>query len=189
MANIFRKYVIFDSEETYSHILNIIKKSSEIRLTLGNEYVSFVYDKNEDLLYPTEGNIEFFMKYIRIQDYNTKEFYTLLCEVKLDMIYIYLKNMEDIPSDINNLKLKIVRLDNHSKTITDLEKIGYVNTFLSNNIMAVDKRRFKIQKEAIKYVKELDFYLNRTYEVDSLGTSFFLELTTYIKRLWKIVKI
>jgi len=72
----------------------------------------------------------------------------------------------------------------YPKMVTDLKERGWLTTCESQNILRTDERRFTLRKEAVAVVKELEDYTGETYEVDSLGTSFWDDLSKGIERLW-----
>jgi hypothetical protein len=183
-------------------------------LNWGNEYVNFnfttpIESKDSDIkktlkyldsknisigLYPTNGSYNLLGRgvsknSIDIKTYNLKEF----CELsKKATKFISM----DIGHSMNNSKLennkyinlfdttKIKSYIDYSYIITELEKIKLVNTFFSENILRTDERRFTVNISSIKINPSISPYVEKTYEVDSLGTMFYSELSKEISFLY-----
>ena len=73
-------------------------------------------------------------------------------------------------------EVKVRTYIDYSWIITDLEENGFVDICPSENILRTDERRFMLTPKS-KTFPNLGSYIGQTFEVDSLGTSFYPELS------------
>jgi hypothetical protein len=159
------------------------------------------YLKSENIsigLYPTNGSYELLGRGISknsidIKTYNLKEF----CEMskkatEFIAMYTQSEKIDSRSSNHSNLEnninlfhtTKIKSYIDYSYIITELEKNKFVNTFSSENILRTDERRFSLNAISKKINPAIDLYIGNTYEVDSLGTNFYSELSQEISFLY-----
>ena len=74
-------------------------------------------------------------------------------------------------------EVKVRSYTDYAWIITDLEKNGFVDTYPSENILRTDERRFTLKPKSETINPDLRSYIGQTFEVDSLGTSFYSELS------------
>ena len=183
---------------------NIIGISPSIRLNWGKEYVDFYFTSPSETdvdvesaiklfgggkipigLFPSSGSYSLLGRgvssnSIDIKIYNLKEF----CELSrrfnelVSMNIPFSKSSNSLGFIYKDLfdDVKVVPYADYSWIITDLEKNGYVTTHQSENILRTDERKFTLTKKCEGY-PNLESYVGKTFEVDSLGTSFHKELT------------
>lgn len=195
---------------TLQDLCEILKSvHSDIVLSWGSENVTFSHPRNmdEDMiytmkslktdildsrLYPQSGSSSILGSLVPIKSYTYEEFIDLTLKTKTDMISI-MKQSNDMRLKIdyhlyNSGKCK--RYIDYSKTITELEKHGYVYTIPSNSFIVTDERRFGLTDKC-KHVNIniITQFFESTFEVDSLGTVFCKELTRCIELLYlKVMK-
>lgn len=191
MAFRYEKIYGTDSSKTVYEILNKICENMNIttetedlrypiiRLSWGSEYVDFIISNpSRKLLFPQEGSEIVFRKWVQIKEYTFEEFYRLTPRTYLQVFE------QDFKLELDKYfkKIQINRYDDYPRMITDLENEEVVETIPSNNIMATDRRRFKF----LPKIKEIEqkAYTNEFYEVDTLGSSLFQELSHYVTSSW-----
>jgi len=134
-------------------------------------------------LYPVDGSYSLLgrgvsQNSIDLKIYNLKEF----CEIskKAQELVAMGCNEVSIPGSAGKdlfHKVKVRSYIDYPWIITDLEKNGFLNTFPSENILRTDERRFNIKSKSAIINPDLSSYIGQTFEVDSLGTSFYSELS------------
>lgn len=188
---------------TKDDILNILHTESVniIRLLWGEEYVEFIFE--DEKIYPIEGSTSIigFSPHHKVSpvQHNIDEFLEL---IKTCSKFILIPNDDKTISEECEKFFDVVRIhrvEDYSSMVTELEKYGYVETVRSTNIMAVDERKFMLTEKAYSALNHLIIegkdkkinilrYANIAYEVDTLGTSLFSELTDIIIDLHKLLK-
>jgi hypothetical protein len=187
--------------------------SSSLRLNWGKEYIDFnfvTYSIDRDVtktlqhlqnenviigLYPTGGSYQLLGRNISknsidIKIYNLVEF----CELsKKATEFIVMNIQQENEYKLENSKYinffhttKIKKYIDYSHIITELEKVDIINTFPSENILRTDERRFVLNPISKKINPNISEYIGKTYEVDSLGTLFYSELSEEIYLLYSI---
>lgn len=182
----------------------IIDISPFIRLYWGKEYVDFNFTSPVDYdlevdkilqrfeggeipigLYPTNGSYSLLGRgvsehSIDIKVYNLKEF----CKIsKNSQEVVAMKIPFNRQTSLGNIykdlfhEVKVIKYTDYSWIITDLEEHGFVDTFPSENFLKTDERRFILNSKSEKVIPDLAPYIGKTYEVDSLGTTFFPDLS------------
>ena len=199
---------------TIKDLQGITNLTPEVRLTWGGEYVNFRYttpmlpdedveyvlegfrDCGEDTdipvgLYPSDGSHSLLgyrisKNSIELKIYSPKEF-CQLSETATELIAI-VHDVEDTPTPTQNLFHTITtsKYTDYSQTVTDLKQRGLLSTCMSTNMIRTDERRFTLKSLAGKIIPSLQEHIGITYEVDSLGTSFYDILTKGVEKLWSI---
>lgn len=171
-------------------LLRIIDISKNIKLIWNDYFIEFKYS-NDDIpqkgFYPHRGSWELLGVSIEIKIYTIKEF----IELYNTSSYLVAMNVDTSNIGICNelfQKSDVTWLTNYPKLISFLEDSGYVRTKYTENWLSIDGRKFKIEKIATEYIPQLGSYTNTYYEVDSLGTSIFVELTSYLEMLCECIQ-
>lgn len=182
----------------------IIDISPLVRLYWGKEYVDFNFTSPVDYdleidkilqtfeggkipigLYPVNGSYSLLGRgvseySIDIKVYALEEF----CKIsKNAQEVVAMKVPLDKPTSPGFIykdlfhEVKVMKYTDYSWIITDLEKHGFVDTFPSENSLRTDERRFRLNSKSEMVIPDLAPYIGKTYEVDSLGTTFFPELS------------
>ena len=150
-----------------------------IRLNWGAEYVDFsISDPRREYLFPQEGTTNGLSR-TEIKERRLRDFHGLMSTCT--SIQLFEKDM-DLELGKYFDKAKIFHYKDYPRMISDLEKEGCVETIKSQNIMTVDGRRFKVTKKGKSLVPGLERHCY--FEVDSLGTSMFIEMSKNIENLW-----
>jgi hypothetical protein len=136
-----------------------------IDLHWNDGHMKFV--QNDSTYFPIDGTHSYFPAKIQAKPYTLKELYGLLPGVQKVTI-----EFQDIPPHFEMYKNSYT---DYSKTITDLEEHGLVQTFPSTNILRTDDRCFQIPNS-----KEF----NAVYEVDILGMAHSQDLTQRVVDMW-----
>jgi hypothetical protein len=165
-------------------ILEELKKDEDIkqpiiRLNWGAEYVDFsISDPRREYLFPQEGTTKGFQM-TGVKEYKLREFHKLMSNCTRIQLF-----EKDLNLELGKYfdKAKIFHYKDYPRMITDLEEEKCVETIKSQNIMTVDGRRFKVTKKGESLVPGLERHC--FFEVDSLGTSMFIEMSKNIENLW-----
>lgn len=140
------------------------------------EYVVFVYDRSSQLLYPSESPSKQHLLAIdgpvKPRAYSASEFKDL-SEKAVHVRFKYVTHINS-PSPHPSMKFRTNYKVNYPHIITELAKLGIVETMSSTNVMAVDGRKFRL----------LNSYDDSIYEVDCLGTTLFRDMSEYVQRLY-----
>jgi len=166
--------------------------ADDFRAVWGGEYVEFHHE--EGVIYPTGGSFgllgctEAGMK-VDVKEYTPEEFCELLRDTNATEFVLIFVSEGGVPQKDSSLAsifnyVQVTNYLDYPKMVTDLKERGWLTTCESQNILRTDERRFTLRKEAVTVVKELEDYTGETYEVDSLGTTFWDDLTKGIERLW-----
>lgn len=180
-----RKSIIPLSEEDLLHIVEMCKI---IKLTWKDKHVEFNYAKPEEDpfspkgFYPYSGSWEILGRDVPIQTYSTSQF--------LDL-YKTSDTLIAVDADTSNVGTcnelfqtsEVKWYVDYSKIISYLEEKKLIRTCSSSNWLSVDGRKFKIKEKALYHVPLLKDYVNKYYEVDSLGTMVCSDLTSLIELL------
>ena len=179
-----------ESPLTVEDLRSVIPHASSLRSSWGSEYIDFQHD--EDVIYPNQGSIDVLSNpdigigFSTGACYSPEEFCHFLQEKEATEFTI-IRCSDDIiqtqPGRIFHY-VKITSYTDYPKMISDLEEKGVVTTFPSSNILCCDERKFSFVPGRIDGVEEIEGYQQSTFEVDSLGTSFWPELTDGVEKLW-----
>ena len=166
-----------------SSVLQELFTYPKITLYWGAEYVHFV--KFREILYPSEGSSSILGIMIPLMGYDIAHFKNLLEEKKPSNILVFYENL------LSNKMLEIFDVGvvepykDYSEAITYLEEKGYVATIPSISDLRTDERRFSFLPKVYDILSPelVEKYGERVFEVDSLGSSFFKELSDLISSL------
>lgn len=188
-----RKFKIDCIRETQKNLdeddlLRIMEISKNIKLIWKEKYVIFKYAKPEDDefslkgFYPYCGSWELIGSFIEVKTYTHKEFLEMYKSsdkmVAIDVDTSHLGTCDELFCS-SEMQWYI----DYSKLVSFLEEKKCLKTYLSENWLSVDGRKFKLRSIAAGYVPSLKEYLNSWYEVDSLGTIMFCDLTKLLETL------
>lgn len=181
------------SELLEEDLIKILDISKNIKLVWPDEkYIEFKYAKNSEFFnpecgfYPQNGSWEILGINVEVKKYSLKEF-LVLCKSSEKIIAL------DI--DTSNIGLcnelfqnsNVTWYTDYSQLVSFLEKNGYLTTYITENWLSVDGRKFKLNKKSSDTIKLLKNY-NSFYEVDSLGTTLFIELTKTLELLYETIQ-
>lgn len=176
------KYTLNDTHSlSMKTLLKISKCSKEIELGwMKGKFVFSVERHDGEFMYsPERGDDSIFGKYLEFRGYALPEFLELCwgCE--------YLRIFTDsLIFDLAKIaETKIIQYVSYPQTITDLEKLKFVSVEPSTNFLRVDERKFRFEEKSFEIVPSLREYQD-FYEVDSLGTYFFEDLSKNVVELW-----
>jgi hypothetical protein len=182
-----------ENELLEEDLLRIVEISKNIKLMWNKYFIEFQYSKNESEespmrgFYPYSGSWEILGVTVEIKVYSNLEFIKLYdTSTQLIAIDVDTSNI----GTCNELfqRSDVIWLTNYSKLISFLESNSYVHTKYTENWLSVDGRKFKIEKRALEYVPLLSNYIGTYYEVDSLGTRMFEELTSFLEMLCECIQ-
>lgn len=144
----------------YAYVTDIetlkeIARSSEEVFVGGS--IKYIYDFDMETFYLAGGQGEFSLGIV--------DFFNF-CKTK----DLYIKTKRKLPLEC----IHKTKVNNWSKAITDLEKLGIVTTFATKSHLAVDPRKFYIVGEDESEARDVDF----------LGTDFAKEISDEILDLW-----
>ncbi len=164
-----------------------IHYSSEIRGVWGEEYVDFHIEKG--VIYPTKGSFNLLgcseaRMTVGIKEYSLEEFIGMLKRTSATKFILLVVNNKPIELAKIFTCIQITYSIDYPKMVTDLERRRWLSTCRSLNVLSTDERRFTLKAGAEKIDIRLKDYISETYEVDSLGTSFWDDLTKGIEKLW-----
>lgn len=178
---------------TIDQMKTMVKYSSQIRGVWGEEYVDFHIE--EDTIYPICGSFNLLGyaetgKKVAVKDYSFEEFIEMLKSTSATEFALTMTTPEG-PVQSRELskifnRARISRFTDYSKIVTDLEERGWLITCPSQNILRTDERRFTLSPHVEDVCSSLKEYIGEMYEVDSLGTGFWTELTKGVEKLWDI---
>lgn len=200
------KYVcirFLDEEKIIEPEIEVLVKITDIiRLEWDAEYVDFRYVSTssdpdvkytvsalriliEEGLFPTEGSFSLLggkNSIVQVKPYSIEEFCTL-CK-NASTLSIIVDDLREIDNckDIFGL-VHIKPYVDYSELISILEKGKLLTTFPSTTYLSVDGRRFALSPCVTEYNPLLQKYIGENYEVDSLGTGFFKDLTEEVVKL------
>lgn len=157
--------------------------AERITLLWGAEFCNF--EREENTVYPMEGSNVILGTLIPLVNYNTNNFCQLIKETKPSSISVC--TLTDLPNSMKSLfdSAKSVKYYDYSQMITSLEAKGYISCLRSSSFLCNDERRFVVLEKVCGVVKDLGKYVNQAYEVDSLGSAFFDELSCLIRELYQ----
>ena len=175
-------------------LFRIIEISKNIRLLWGDKYAEFKYAKDpEDKsfpmkgFYPHTGSNDILGEVVKIKLYTSPEFLNLYTSsdflVALDVDTSNVGACNELFSSSN-----VTWYTDYSQLVTYLENSKYLRTKQTENWLSVDGRKFKLNKKFVECVPQLETYSQTYYEVDSLGTSLFSELTKFMEILYEYVQ-
>jgi|LakMenEpi03Aug12_release.lakeMendotaPanAssembly.Ray.scaffolds.fasta_scaffold06067_16 hypothetical protein len=174
-------------------LMRIVEISKNIKLMWNKYFIEFQYSKNESPespmkgFYPYSGSWEILGVTVEIKVYSNLEFIKLY-ETSTQLIAIDVDTSNIGTCNELFQKSDVIWLTNYSKLISFLESNNYVRTKYTENWLSVDGRKFKIEKRAIEHVPLLSSYIENYYEVDSLGTRLFEELTSFLEMLCECIQ-
>jgi len=170
-------------------ILEELLTYEKITLLWGAEYVHFVNVKKH--MCPQEGSSSLLGIVVPLMGYNSNNFIDLIKSAKPSNILFYgspEKGLSDSMIKIFKTTTTTMYKD-YPEAITYLERDGFVTTYPSISDLRTDDRRFSILPKAIGVLCSLKKYENNSFEVDSLGTIFFSELSELIEELVHVLKV
>jgi len=171
-----------DKELNEEQIDFIFKNSEEIKVKWGHEYV--IFNHFLDSIYVDRGSPHLLSKgVVPIDKYDPKYFSRMLSRTKATSLDITLID-ESLDTPYSPHLKVIHRLIDYSQTVTDLENLRFLSTTRSLTAPVVDERRFTLLQNSLDYV-DVEEYVGETYEVDSLGSSFWKDLTEKVVELWQ----
>lgn len=174
-------------------LMKIFELTSTIKLVFeGEKFVNFNYLKKtsdeyiDPGFYPQTGSWEILGTSVELKKYDLESFIklydtaTMLVAIDIDTSNVGLCN-ELFESST------VTWYTDYPKLVNFLDNRGYLSTYISENWLSVDQRKFKINnkaKEIIPYLKNFGGW----YEVDSLGTTLFIDLTRSLELLYESVQ-
>jgi hypothetical protein len=123
---------------------------------------------------------------VETRDYSIDQFYEL-CRTADELILIS-DNLSSSELTEKNISVHIEYTTDYSRTVTVLKERNLLETFPSRNFLSVDERTFSILPSALRYVPQMEKYLDTSYEVDSLGTNFHQHLTACVVCLFHLTQ-
>lgn len=175
-------------------LMQIAKMSSSIKLIFEQEkFIDFSYlkksidDKYIDPgFYPQTGSWEILGTTIEIKKYDPETF-----------IELYNKSTMLVAADIDTSNVgscnelfessNVTWYTDYPTLVSFLDGKGYISTYISENWLSIDQRKFKINNKAKEIIPYLKNY-GELYEVDSLGTTLFIDLTRSLELLYESVQ-
>lgn len=157
----------------------VLPLSEEFKCMWGGEYIVFCSDRG--IIYPLRGSTSLLGRLVDINPYTCEEFCACLEQSMCTKLVMSCQG--DVPENFFG-ELTILSYPDFSQTITDLENKGLVTTFQSQNILREDDRRFSLHPRCEEIISGIEKYMGESFEVDSLGTNFWIDLTNYINMLW-----
>ena len=174
-------------------IIKVVEPFSEhprppkFRLNWGAEYGEFLL-KGGSLL-PTQGtNAVIDRKMVLARPYSPEQFSKLATSCNsLQLLERDASGLSFLTKNDYFDLVKIVSSKDYPKMVEDLEKEGYLKIIPSQNYLATDPRRFKLAPKSVDITESLREYGDTYYEIDSLGTTFFSQMSLSIEELWRLV--
>jgi len=154
--------------------------ASKMTLCWGAEHCSFEIE--EGIIYPTEGSSSIIGVSVPLSNYNTGHFCQLIKDTKPSSVHVVCLYLPEGSKKLFDYS-KTLTVQDYGAGITHLEKLGYVACCNSLSVLCEDSRRFTVLASAVGVIRELKKYEGLLYEVDSLGSTMFGELTGLIKLL------
>ena len=172
------------SSPNKTEIKNVIEKIKEVylgevearfRIEWGGEYLDLRITE-DNIIIPDRGSRSIFSSSVFFTTYEPETLVKILKNATRFSVFEGPKQV-DLTSFTFFDTIKILRYKDYPRMICDLEKAGKVIVTTSNNLLSVSGKVFRF----LNHSKYGVIY----YEVDSIGTSIFKDLTEDIEKMWK----
>ena len=176
IQKVLRKDLI-DDNLTLSDVKKIAENLSEdnlVRIFWGGEYIDFMFSSEQFL--PQSGSVRILNNRNLTRSLNYQDFMDLANGS--DQVSIFINHDQKYIEIFD--KVNFYYYTDYLQTINDLRKSNKVIVEDSLNVISKSGKRFKFNK----IVHQLK-YGNDFFEVDSLGTRIFKEMTEEVENMWK----
>lgn len=152
-----------------------------IRLMWGGEYVDYGFGPQN--LYPIQGSAQ------KIDNGYAREMsvagFSKLVRSATEIAILGIEDPHDLPPACRKWfdEVKIVKYKDYKKMIQDLHEKGIVEVCPTKNILSTSGLKFRWLSEP-----EFSIYGSHFYEVDSLGTTLFKNLSQAVEKEWSCLK-